>query len=157
MTNRKLWRVDIHTILVIVASLAVAATSCGRGAEVGEVKPGGNWIDNMRSEIRTHFTDGDTAERLLVEVDRLEEIVLAFDAATITYYERLRELDRNYNSSRHDFEEAIGDFNAVRIEHRNKVMDIRFRMRELTTPDDWEKLSDIDETLLSQWERQFEL
>ena len=140
MTNQKLWRVGIHTILVVAASLAATATSCGRVAQVGEVKPGQDWIDDMRGKIREQLTNRDTAEQLLAEVDRLEEMVLAFDAATIDSYNRLKE-----------------DFNTVRIQHRNTVMDVRFRMRELTTPEDWETLSDIDETLLSQWERQFEL
>jgi hypothetical protein len=107
MTNRKSWRVGIHSILVFAASLAVAATSCGRGAEVGEVKPGHDWVDDMRSRIGEQLTNRDTAERLLVEVDRLEEIVLAFDAATTAHYERLQELDRDYNNSRRDFVDVI--------------------------------------------------
>lgn len=155
--GRSIWAGTTIVMVVFVAVVAAVGTGCGRKNTSGDFAPGGEWLDDMRSRIKEQITDVNTATGLLAEVDNIEAELNALDAATLAYYTRLGELDRDYNSRRKDFETAMREFNTTRMYYRDRLFEIRFRMRDLTTPEQWQIVSDIEEGLLSQWQRDYKL
>jgi predicted nucleic acid-binding Zn-ribbon protein len=143
--------------VLVAAVLASAGSGCKKNKQSEEFGPGAKWLDDMRSRIEEKITDVSTATALLAEVDNIEAEVNAFDAETQEYYARLGELDRDYHSRRADFEAAIREFNTARLRYRDRLVDIRFRMHDLTTPEQWKVVADVDESLLAQWQREYEL
>ena len=70
---------------------------------------------------------------------------------------QLDALDRDYGTRRADYENAIMTFNTARMAARDRIIDIRFRMRDHTKPDQWEIVSDIDKSLMSEFQRNYSL
>ncbi len=58
-------------------------------------------------------------------------------------YIDLDTLGDDYNSTQEQFRAVIAQFEADRKKVVDRIMDSRFKMRDLSTPEAWEELTDI--------------
>jgi hypothetical protein len=145
------------TTFLCLVMMGVGSGGCGRSSPPVSSEPGAAWIDELRVHIVEEVDDASTVKQLMVELDSMEVVVREFDAATLEYYKNLLQLDREYASSRADFETLLQAFNATRALHRDQIMEIRFRLHEISTPAQWKILTDIDQGLFVVWQRELEL
>jgi hypothetical protein len=145
-------------LLILMLAIAGGLGACSKGSNASaEFGPGGTWIDDMRARVTEDIEDAETATALLVELDAIETELSAFDEKVIVFYEKLDALDRDYNTRRADYENAIEAFSTTRMATRDRIIDIRFRMRNLVTPDQWAVVADIDKSLLHEFQRGYQL
>lgn len=143
-------------LTVVVAVLVVTAGGCGKsGKQPATFEPGGTWLDEMRSRISEKIDDPTTATALLAQVDQIEAELEALDGKVKAYYARLAELDRDYSTPRADLERAVMDFNAQRMATMDRLVDIRFHMQTLCSPEQWKIVTDIDKSLYLDMQRTF--
>jgi hypothetical protein len=127
-------------------------SGCGKKAEL-PYGPGGKWIDDMRERISKDIDDPDKSIRLLEQVDRIETVLIELDDTLLEYYDRLEALDADHKSKREDFQKEIDSFNESRDEAVDRLISIVVEMKNIAGRDDWESISDIDETLYESWQR----
>lgn len=140
------------TLAVIV--LASSLSSCGRFKKTAPAYgPGSEWVDDMRDRIRKSVDDPDKVTELVVVVNKIEMTLIDLDKEVRDYYDTLGELDRNYQTTREEFEDAMDQFNAKRDSYFEKMLSYIFEMKKIAGREDWGKISDIDKTLYEDWQR----
>ena len=144
-------------LTALIAVLLLSLAGCGGKNTESAYGPGNEWVDDMRARIQDKIDDPQKVTDLLVVVDEIEKSMIDLDQDVKDYYTALTKLDKNYNSTREEFQAAIDDFNAKRRQHRDKMIGVMFEMKRIAGREDWKKLSDIDKTLYEGWQRAYEL
>ena len=127
--------------LCVLFGLFTGCSKIGK-KEKAEFKPGSAWIVDMRDRIEDNIQDPDKKTRMLALVDQTETDLLEVDRVVRKLYADLSSLGENYNSTPEQFRKVISEFEASRRQVRERIIDSRFKMRELSTPDEWKKLTD---------------
>jgi len=153
---RSILKIAMLVTVVAVLAVGLADTSQG-GKEAADFEPGGTWLSDLRARITEELDDATTVAALLAEIDKIEAELTAFDVAVVEHYKNLGQLDRNHETHRADYEAAIMKFNTERMAVRDRIVVIRFRMRNHTTPDQWKIVADIDTSLLQEFQRTYSL
>ena len=136
-------------VLVIVAAVF---TGCGK-KEMAPYGPGGAWVEDMRSRITENIADPDKAIQLIEQVDRIEIVLTDLDNELRGYYQKMEALDEDYNSTREEWQKEFDSFNEYRAGAVDKLIDITIEMRRIAGREDWEVISDMEETLYESWQR----
>ena len=76
-------------------------------------------------------------------VDQMGIGLIELDRVVLKHYSNLKKISRNYHSTPEDFKKAFADFNSNRYQIRDQIIEARFKMRDLSTTEEWKKLTDI--------------
>lgn len=140
----RMTRVPLLGITVLCLMLGFT-TACTKGKpKESKFVPGEAWLKDKRARIERVITDPYKKAELMAAVDQTEGDVQELDRAVQRMYADLASLDRDYNSSPDDFRKAFAEFNAKRQKLRASFIDTRFKMKNLVTPDEWKKLTEIN-------------
>lgn len=158
--NQSQWRV-LTTVFVAGLLLVLVLAGCGmfKKKDTKQFEPGQAWLEDMRSHINKSISDNDRKSRLLEVVNQFELELRNLDRSVQRYYQKLIAVDAEYESTADDFRRAFQDLNQEKKVFRKRFMDLRFKMVDLTTPDEWNKLADISskDTLFLNWQRKLEI
>jgi hypothetical protein len=72
---------------------------------------------------------------LVAEVQKTNE-------ETRGFHEQLNALNANYDAKREQFEKIVTQLNNTRAERAQKIIDMRFKIRDLLTVEEWKDLND---------------
>ena len=124
--------------------MLVFASGCSKFGkkETAEFKQGDAWLTDMRGRVEENIEDADKKTRMLDLVDRTEQDVMEIDRIVKKLYTDISILGENYDASPEAFREILTEFEADRIEIRDRIIDTRFAMRDLATPEEWGRLTD---------------
>ena len=124
--------------------MLVFASGCSKFGkkETAEFKPGDTWLGDMRGRIEATIQDSDRKARMLALVDDTERDLAEMDRIIQQLYTDISALGEDYHTTPEAFELAIAEFEERRSEVRYRVMDTRFKMKEMSTPGEWKKLTD---------------
>jgi len=86
-------------------------------------------------------------------IDDLEIKLLDLDRVTRKHYTALSELSANYDTDRGALETVMHDFDTDIQGRRTRLLDIRFQIKDLSTPEEWAAIADLDDSLLKVWQR----
>ena len=142
MTN-KILQSGLITILVILFSCSSQklATTDDRGQET---------VTEQRELIQNNIKDPQKQAKLLQIVDDVEKQSLIF----FNYYEKhikkVSQLNKEYKTSREDFEKVIADFNQQYEVYLRMLILKRSDMRELTTKDEWTQIMDRESSFVPE-------
>jgi hypothetical protein len=131
--------------LCVLFGLISGCSKVGK-KEKAEFKPGSAWIEDMRNRIEDNIQDPDKKNSMLALVDQTEKDLLEVDQAVRKLYTDFSSLSENYNSTPEEFRKVISEFEASRRAVRGRVIENRFKMRDLSTPAEWKKLTDISKS-----------
>jgi Mg2+ and Co2+ transporter CorA len=110
--------------------------------EKAEFEPGTEWVEDMRDRIEKNIEDPNKKTDLLALVDQIEKDLVELDRVVQKLYADLRTLNDNYNASPEEYRKVISEFEADRKEVQDRIVNSRFKMRDLSTPEEWKKLVD---------------
>ncbi len=144
-------------LTALVAMMLFSLGGCGGKKTESSYGPAAEWVDDMREQIQKDIDDPEKVAALLVVVDNIEITLVDLDENVKTYYKTLTELDKNYNTTREEFQAAIDTFNAMRKEIFEKLLEQMAEMKRIAGEEDWKKIADIDTTLYESWQRSYEL
>jgi arsenate reductase-like glutaredoxin family protein len=109
--------------------------------EKAEFEPGSEWVEDTRDEINENVKDPDRKADLLALVSQVEKDFGEMDRVSQKLYADLESLSDNYNSSPEEFRKTISEFEASRKEVRDRIVDSRFKLRDLSTPEEWKEIA----------------
>ena len=144
-------------LTALLAVLSFSLAGCRGKKTESAYGPGNKWVDDMRERVQDKIDDPEKVTDLLVVVDEIEKTLIDLDQDVTDYYTALTKLDKDYNTTREEFQDAIDQFNTRRHEHFEKLLGHIFEMKGIAGKEDWKKLSDIDKTLYESWQRSYEL
>lgn len=118
---------------------------CGKLGKKDEAKfkPGNEWVEDMRGRISENIKDPGKKTRMFAIVDQVEKDLLELDRVVRKLYIDLDTLGDDYNSTQEQFRAVIAQFETDRKKVADRIIDSRFKMRDLSTPEAWEELTDI--------------
>ena len=76
----------------------------------------------------------ETFEGLLAEREALLE---RYAVIVADHRGKVSQLDRDYRSSRQDFDELLDEFNRNRAAAQRELVELSYRMKQATTPEEW--------------------
>ena len=116
---------------------------CSKGIKKAELASGEEWIADMRERIEASISDSDKKKRMLSKVDQMGTELMDLNQLIQKHFSTLYKIDRNYESTPEDFRRAMKNFNTDRYQIRDRIVDAGFQIRELATPEEWQKLTDM--------------
>jgi hypothetical protein len=135
-----------HSLLVVLALCVLLGLffGCSKAGkkEKNEFKPGSEWIEDMRERVADEIEDPGKKTEMLAVVDQLEKDLWELDRIVQKLYADLGTLTKDYNAIPEAFHKAIAEFEADRQVIRDRIINSRFKMRDLSTPEEWEELTD---------------
>jgi hypothetical protein len=139
------WR--FSSIVLTLCVLFGLVSACNRFGKKDEpdFEPGIEWIVDMRERIDEDIENPEKQTRMFAVVDQVEIDLTDLDRVVQKLYRDLANLTDDYHSTREDYRKTIAEFEAGTVEVRDRIIERRFKMRDLSTPEDWEKLTDYRE------------
>ena len=135
---------SLFAVLALCVMLGLTH-GCGKFGKKDEAKfkPGNEWIEDMRGRVAENVADPGKKTRILAFVDQIEKDLLEVDRVVQQLYIDLDSLGENYNSTPDEFRMVFSKFEADRQKVQDRTIDSRFKMRDLSTGEEWEELTDI--------------
>jgi hypothetical protein len=131
---RNIGRVALCTLFV--CAVALNLPGCGR------TKPTQNeaierYSQKLREVVSSDVPDEPRKAQMLLVVNQLEMLQQRFSQETVSFIERYRKLNADYDSARPAFDQLFSDYSAKRIKARSEALDLHFQLASLATADEW--------------------
>ena len=132
-------------VTAILVALIALPLGCGGTDEksADAYKPGNEWLEDMRERTVDAIEDPGKRAEILAMVDQLEKELITLDRVVQSLYADFDDLNKNYNSVPAHFYAAIAQFETDQKKVRGQIIDTRFKMRDLSTLEEWKKLTDV--------------
>jgi hypothetical protein len=99
-------------------------------------------VPEVKKMVEESVTDPNRAQQVeSILQDLVKEVRLA-NQETRGFHEQLNALNANYDAKREQFEQIVRELQDTRAERAAKILDMRFRIRELMTAQEWKNLTD---------------
>ena len=106
-------------------------------------EPGGDWTEDMRGRVAENIKDPGKRTRMMALVDEIEKDLMEIDKVVRKLYIDLDTLGDNYDATPEAFQAVIAQFEYDQEKVRGQIIDTRFKMRDLSTLEEWKKLTDV--------------
>jgi septal ring factor EnvC (AmiA/AmiB activator) len=106
-------------------------------------------LEEMRAYIKT-IPDPERAEQLLAQLDNLKQDVTDLNRTTQQYHTDIRMLFTNYDATQADFRNLLDEFNTARKRLQQNILTSHFKMKDLTSPKEWQTLAELEEKAISK-------
>jgi len=126
--------------VLLFLSFLIALAGCSKGKK-NSPEPGDEWAEDLRARIEKYIQDPDKKNQLMDLVDQDMTVFKQLAQAAELNQKSLLDVDRNYHSTPEDFKKVFAEFNETRYRLRAESLEIRFQMKDLCTPEEWEGLS----------------
>ena len=133
---------SLFSVLALCVLLGLVS-GCSMFGKKAEFEPGSEWVEDMRERVRETIEDSDKQTEMMALVVQVERDLFELDRVVRTLYADLRTLNDNYNATPEEFRKVISDFEADRKIVQDRITDSGFKMRDLSTPEEWKELTDI--------------
>jgi hypothetical protein len=127
------------TRFILLLGLILFLAACGAKAKVQEGDDAtlrAKWTKEVSKVIK----DPERAEKLIGLGVQYEERTQALYAELKKLNLEFMDVNRNYDSTREDYERALGKFTEKKNETLRQYLDSLFAMRQQTTPEEWKAL-----------------
>jgi hypothetical protein len=126
-----LWRTAL-----IVGLLTLTLSSCSRSKSTPE-DARVDAFNALRAEIVSIVVADDRQQQALNNVDDFERLFSNSEKVLESQRTKLRDLTRNYDATREQFDSLITETAALLKEEQVKVLEVRARMAAVLTDDEW--------------------
>jgi hypothetical protein len=134
-------------LVVLLTAALPLFVGCAKRKGSSEQAPSAKWFDETRERIRHEFVDPEQVVALTGVVDRMEIAMNDLDKDVVAYYSTLAALDRDYASTREQFQEVIDEFNATQRQVFDEMLGYAAEMKKIAGREGWKKLYDVDKML----------
>ena len=130
----------VLALCVVMLGLTYGCSKFGKKDEA-KFKPGNEYVEDARDRVSKNIEDPDKKTAMLALVDQVEKDLLEVDRVVQKFYANIGALNDNYNASPDEYRKVISEFEADQNEVRDRIIDIRFKMRDLSTAEEWKELT----------------
>ncbi len=125
----------------ILVLIMIVISGCSKVGVKDDAFKGESVVAEKRSLIQKHISDPAKQAQLLTIVDEVEKLLREFSRESSDYRKRIQTLTADYDAGREEFKGAVSDFNHKAETVLKKLAAHSIAMRELTTPEEWKKIS----------------
>ena len=148
MNNRQIRSVPY--LILIAGILLLLLAGCSKKAKIETTS---DWITQMKSSVYDVVKDSQRAQQIVNEFEQLDQKLNVWDVYLGEYKSEMDKMNANYDLTREEFSAFIDTYNTKRHALKEEILASRFKIKELATKDEWEKITDQEETLFQQfWE-----
>jgi septal ring factor EnvC (AmiA/AmiB activator) len=116
-------------LIALIASLIISFLSPGISGEL--------FIKETRKSVKQSIADSGRKKELSSHVDKMEKELKSFNKQLKKSGKSLSKLNKNYDSNLEDFETALDKLNEKRIISQERIVEIRFMMKDHMSLDEW--------------------
>jgi Spy/CpxP family protein refolding chaperone len=133
---------------LLVLAMGLITSSCGRHHGMGPYGPGGGGyaaergVKEMASLIDRTVKDPEKAKQAKQIVEQIMAEVGQSFKQSREHHERLYALNANYRATPEEFTRILDDLNNQRMRSASMILALRFKMKDLLTPEEWKALTD---------------
>lgn len=95
-------------------------------------------MNDLRDQVRLTVTDEARAEAMLAVVDKLEDKLVEMAVLVADTLSAERELFRNYDSERQQFEDLLGEAAEERQRLQRSLLDVHLEFKSYLNDDEWD-------------------
>ena len=103
---------------------------------------GGDEMPPLADLVREQVTDEGRSGRAAGVAEDLEGALRDFEEARLTALDRLFEIDARHDATTADYEAIRIDFESRQEQAETSILDLRFRLKDEMTRDEWKALFD---------------
>jgi len=135
-------RKNLFPLVLAILMLAgfLVLTSCSKKPKPTPAQVLDNQMAATRTAIDKYVEDTERADKLMDLLEEVEGALAEYNSGFEDMVRDFREAYTDFDSTREDLEGLIEDIKASTRETRSKVLDLHFRMRDLTTEDEFKKI-----------------
>ena len=111
------------------------STGSSTGSMIGQ-----NFIDDLSAKVENNIIVSDQKKELLSLVDDMEDEIKKFSNQLKGSSKAIKRLNKDYDATREDFETILHELNTNRAGTQEKIMKIRFKMKNRLTREEWKKV-----------------
>ena len=101
-------------------------------------------LEEMREHIQS-ISDPERVGLLLELMDIIKQDMNALNRSIQTFGAASKVLFSDYDATPEDFDKLFSEFNKTRIKLQQKILTSYFKMKELTSPEEWEDIAKFEE------------
>lgn len=103
---------------------------------------GREFIESLEKQIKIAISEKEHKKELTTLVDAMEREMKTFHKKLNMSGKELSKLNKNYTSTREDFENVLNELNETRMVTQQNVLKIRFKLKESMTKEEWKMVFD---------------
>ena len=126
-------------LAVIVVALMVLPVACSPKAKEWDPE---KFREKWQGEVRKTIKDPERAEKVIALGVQVEVKNRALHEEINRLKQEMSDVNRNYDSTKEDYERTMGRFTEKKNEALRQYLDSLFAMRQQTTPKEWKALMD---------------
>ena len=131
--------IPVFLVILIMSGLP-SLIACAKKPKPTPAQVVDEQVRATRQAIDRYVDDEQRAAGLLELLAEVEEVLLDYNRGLEERVSEFQAAYNDYGSSREDLEELIEEIKASTRLTRGSVVDIHFRMRDLTTEDEWKRI-----------------
>ena len=141
---------NLFLVINILILLILTVGGCSKKStsdEAGDAEP--SPVDQERALIEENITDPDKRAKLNDILNNADDILREFSQERSRFQQELKLRVSNYNVTKAEIKDLIKDFNIKYENFYKSMISHRMDLIDLTTPQEWKKISDIEKTTLT--------
>jgi hypothetical protein len=128
-------------LLLVLALGLLLWAGCAHPKPAVDNTPGQKALDDLRSRVRQEIADPMRARQIVALVDEMEKELDEADRIVLRYREDFRRLNADYEAVPEQFQKLIVDSDMALRKSQQKLVEIHFQIKNLTSPGEWTVLS----------------
>jgi hypothetical protein len=102
--------------------------------------PGEAYMAALKVRIEQAIDNPDKEKNLLSIVEEMEKESKSYSKELASGGKKMAKLNKNYASTQDEFSTLLSGVNSARVKTQEKMVEYRYKLRELMTPDEWKKV-----------------
>lgn len=99
-------------------------------------------VPRVNQLVEQHVKDPDKAKRVQAVIGEIVGDVQRMSQETRGFHEQLNTLNAQYDAKREQFMKVLDEMNEARMASSKKILEKRFQIKELLSPEEWKNLND---------------
>jgi septal ring factor EnvC (AmiA/AmiB activator) len=133
---------------LLVLSLVLVICGCSH-QPITEEQSRQQMLEEMKAYLEK-IPDPNRRDQLSKLMNALKQDLAELNRTVEAFGEDVHRLNANYDATKEDFHKIFDQFNTSRKRLQQAILTSHYKMKELTTADEWEDLADLEEKALSK-------
>ena len=98
---------------------------------------GGSTLDVIKDDVKTYVVDSTRANEIVIVLDEVEDIMASYYKKIDGIHVEIERMNAEYDSSDEQYSAVQEKGHDFVVELRSKILNQRFKMKELMTREEW--------------------
>jgi predicted nucleic acid-binding Zn-ribbon protein len=136
----KRMRMKLVFLVLVIPFGMLLFTGCSKKPKPTPVQVLDNQVAVTREAIDKYVEDETRADQLTDLIGEVQDVLEEYNRAFEDMVGQYREAYNDYGSSREEIQNLADQIKASTRETRSRVLDLHFKMRDLSTEKEWKKI-----------------